>query len=67
MTAKEQYEHCEVCDHHRIVSAGGDFRFMGCHYGNYKNHPVWGDFECPLGNKKPIREKKENTLNFLEA
>ena len=40
MTSKEQYEHCEVCEYHKIVSANDGFRFMGCHYGDYKNHLV---------------------------
>ena len=30
---------------------------MSCHYGNYKNRPVWGDFECPLGDNKPTRKE----------
>lgn len=64
MTRKEQYEHCEICEHHRIVDASNGFKFMGCHYGDYKNRPVWGDFECPLGDKKPIRKKNINIFDF---
>ena len=60
MTKKEQYESCEICKHHNIVNANGGFRFMACHYGEYKNHPVWGDFKCPLGEKKPIRKMENN-------
>lgn len=57
MTGAEQYKHCEICEYHRIVNGSDGFRFMGCHYGDYKDRPVWGDFECPLGDKKPTREK----------
>lgn len=67
MTRKEQYEHCEICEFHKIVDAGGGFKFLGCHYGNYKNHPVWGDFECPLGDNKPIREKEKSIVDFLDG
>lgn len=67
MTSKEQYEHCEVCDYHRIVTVNNGFRFMGCHYGDYKNHPVWDDFKCPLDDNKPIREKKINEFGLLEV
>lgn len=67
MTTKEQYEHCEVCEYHEIVNANGGFRFMGCRCGDYKSHPVWGDFECPLGDNKPAREKKIDEFDFLEV
>lgn len=63
MTPKEQRNSCEVCPHHKIINAQGGFWFMSCHYGDYKNHPVWGDFKCPLGNERPIRENDNS--NFL--
>lgn len=59
MTGIEQINHCEVCEFHKIIKAGS-INIMSCHYGNYKNHPVWGDFECPLGDDKPIRKKDTN-------
>ncbi len=58
MTSKEQFEHCEVCEYRKIIKAGS-INIMSCHYGDYKNHPVWGDFKCPLGDDKPIRKTKE--------
>ena len=59
MTANEQYIHCEVCGHSKIIECTGGINIMSCHYGEYKNHPVWGDFECPLGDKKPVRKLEE--------
>lgn len=59
MTANEQYMHCEVCEYSKIIECTGGINIMSCHYGEYRNHPVWGDFECPLGDKKPVRESKE--------
>ena len=60
MTWIEQMNHCEVCQYHKIIRCDSNFSFMGCRYGEYKGHPVWGDFECPLGDNKPTREKKPN-------
>lgn len=61
MTRYEQYMHCEVCEHHKIIHCGGGFAFMGCRCGDYSGHPVWeDDWVCPLGDKKPIREIKES-------
>lgn len=59
MTANEQYIHCEVCEHSKIIGCTGAMKIMSCHYGEYRNHPVWGDFECPLGDKKPVRKSEE--------
>lgn len=56
MTAKEQRESCEICQYHKIINCLGGMNIMSCHYGDYRNHPVWGDFECPLGDNKPIRK-----------
>jgi hypothetical protein len=66
MTGKEQYEHCEVCEFHKIINCTGGMNIMSCHYGDYKYHPVWGNFECPLGDNKPIRKKEQNNW-FLEV
>lgn len=62
MTATEQYVHCGVCKHHKIVTAQDGFLFMGCNHGELKNHPVFGDFECPLGDNKPIRQLKKEVF-----
>lgn len=51
MTANEQYMHCEVCEHSKIIGCTSGISIMSCHYGEYRNHPVWGDFECPLSDK----------------
>ena len=59
MTANEQHMHCEVCEHSKIIGCTGGINIMSCHYGEYRNHPVWGDFECPLGDKKPVRKSEE--------
>ena len=59
MTGKEQINHCEVCEFHKIILCTGGIKIMSCHYGDYRNHPVWGDFECPLGKDKPIRKTIE--------
>ena len=67
MTLKEQYEHCEVCEYHKILNTGDGFRFMGCYCGDYKGYPVWGNFKCPLGDKKPTREKQVDEFDFLEV
>ena len=64
MTSKEQIDSCEICEFHEIIECTGNFRVMSCRYGEYKNHPVWGEFKCPLGDKKPIRKKNENDLLF---
>ena len=64
MTREEQMDSCEICEFHKIIECGGNFRIMSCHYGEYKNHPVWCDFQCPLGDKRPIREEDENTFIF---
>ncbi len=64
MTDKEQRESCEICEFHKIIECGGGFRIMSCHYGEYKNHPVWDDFQCPLGDRKPIRKNNEEGLLF---
>ena len=60
MTGNEQRKHCEVCEFHRIINCSGGINIMSCRYGDYRNHPVWGDFECPLGYNKPIREEEIN-------
>lgn len=57
MNAREQREHCEICQYHKIITCSSGANVMSCHYGDYKNHPVWGDFKCPLGDDKPVREK----------
>lgn len=62
MTSKEQRDSCEICEFHKIIECGGNFRVMSCHYGEYRNHPVWGDFQCPLEDKKPVRGNKGNDL-----
>lgn len=59
MTANEQYMHCEVCEYSKIIGCTGGTNIMSCHYGEYKNHPVWGNFECPLGDKKPVRQSEK--------
>ena len=64
MTRKEQMDSCEVCEFHKIIECDGNFRVMSCHYGEYKNHPVWGEFKCPLGDKRPMRKKNEDDLLF---
>lgn len=62
MTGKEQRESCEICQFHKVIDCGGNFKFMGCRYGEYKDHPVWGDFRCPLGESRPIREKDKSVF-----
>ena len=57
MTGNEQRRHCEVCEFHKIINCSGGINIMSCHYGNCKNRPVWGDFECPLGDNKPTRKE----------
>lgn len=64
MTGQEQMNHCEVCEFHKIIQCTGGIKIMSCHYGEYINHPVWGDFECPLGDDKPTREEKDFDLFF---
>lgn len=59
MKREEQMDSCEICEFHKIIKAGS-INIMSCHYGDYKNHPVWGDFQCPLEEKKPIREKSKD-------
>lgn len=59
MTGIEQMNHCEVCEFHKIIQCTGGIKIMSCHYDEYRNHPVWGDFECPLGDNKPIRKTEE--------
>lgn len=59
MTGKEQRDHCEVCEFHKIINCTDGMNIMSCHYGDYRNHPVWGDFECPLGDDKPTRKEEE--------
>lgn len=63
MTREEQIDHCEVCEFHKIIKAGS-INIMSCHYGDYKNHPVWGDFECPLCNDKPTRKVEKELFVF---
>ena len=58
MTSIEQKQHCEVCDFHRIINCSGGISIMTCRYRDYKNHPVFGDFECPLGDDKPTRKEE---------
>ncbi len=64
MTDKEQRDSCEICEFRKTIECGGGFKIMSCHYGEYRNHPVWGDFQCPLGDKRPIREEKNDDLFF---
>lgn len=64
MTGEEQRKHCEVCEFHKIINCTGGIKIMSCHYGNYRNHPVWGDFKCPLGDDKPTRQKEDSDLFF---
>ena len=67
MTPEEQKQHCEKCEHHKIISAGcgiAEINIMSCSYGEYRNHPVLGDFKCPQGKEDKIAagvsEKEEN-------
>jgi hypothetical protein len=64
MTGVEQTNHCEVCEFHKIIQCTGGINIMSCHCGDYKNRPVWGDFQCPLGDKKPIRQTNEDEFVF---
>ncbi len=62
MTGEEQRKHCEICEFHKVIECGNTFRIMSCHYGEYRNHPVWGDFKCPLGDDKPTRKEEINDM-----
>ena len=59
MTVREQRNHCEVCEFHKIINCSSGINIMSCHYGEYRNNPVWGEFECPLGDNKPTRKKED--------
>lgn len=61
MTGKEQRESCEICQFHNIINCGS-INIMGCNYGEYRKHPVWDDFRCPLGNQRPIRGENKNVF-----
>ena len=62
MTGEEQRIHCEVCEFHKTIHCFGGIKIMSCHYGDYKNHPVWGNFECLLGENKPTRKEEDDNL-----
>jgi hypothetical protein len=47
MTGAEQINKCEKCEFHKIIKCTSGMNIMSCHYGDYKNKPVWGDFKCP--------------------
>ena len=68
MTPEEQKKYCENCIYHKIITCGcgiSEFNIMSCRYGEYRNHPVWGDFKCPQGKEDKMvtevsdKEKKE--------
>ena len=62
MTGAEQWRHCEVCQYHEVIRCANNFAFMGCRYGEYRGHPVWGDdWKCPLGDNKPTRKKEPSS------
>ena len=64
MTGREQRNQCEVCEFHKIINCFSGINIMSCHYGDYRNHPVWDDdWKCPLGDNKPIR--KEEPVKWL--
>lgn len=48
MTAEEQINKCEKCEFHKIIKCTSGINIMACNHGDYKNHPVWGDFKCPI-------------------
>lgn len=65
MTAKEQRDHCKICDFHNIISLSSGVKIIACHFGEYKNHPVWGIFKCPLGDGIPVRKETEDPLEWF--